>query len=32
MDDYIDEVLDLHEAEQDWLASLEGDLDDAEEM
>ena len=36
MDEYIEEVLDLHETEQDWLASLEygleADLDDAEEM
>lgn len=32
MDEYIEEVLDLQEAEQDWLASLEADLDDAEEM
>jgi len=32
MDEYIEEVLGLYEAEQDWLASLEADLDDAEEM
>lgn len=32
MDEYIEEVLGLYEAEQDWLASLEAELDDAEEM
>lgn len=32
MDEYLEEVLDLHDAEQDWLASLEADSDDAEEM
>lgn len=32
MEEYIEEVLDLHAAEQDWLASLEAEIDDAEEM